>query len=33
LLTIGAGAGFGALVFGYYQKVGRLEAKGRPRGD
>jgi Na+/citrate or Na+/malate symporter len=33
LLALAVGAGLAALAFGYWQKVGRLEAKGRPRSD
>ncbi len=33
LLMIGAAAGLAQLAVGYYLKVGRLEAKGRPRSD
>jgi hypothetical protein len=33
LLMVGLGGVLGALAIGYYVKVGRLEAKGRPRSD
>jgi len=33
LLMLGVGAMLAALAVGYYVKVGRLEAKGRPRSD
>jgi hypothetical protein len=33
LLALGVGVGLAMLAFGYWQKVGRLEAKGRPRGE
>jgi hypothetical protein len=33
LLMIGLGGVLGSLAVGYYMKVGRLEAKGRPRSD
>jgi hypothetical protein len=33
LLMLGTGALFAALAAGYWMKVGRLEAKGRPRSD
>ena len=33
LLMVGLGGVLGSLAVGYYVKVGRLEAKGRPRSD
>ena len=33
LLMVGLGGVLAALAVGYYVKVGRLEAKGRPRSD
>ena len=33
LLALGAGLGTARMAIGYYMKVGRLEAKGRPRSD
>ena len=33
LLMIGLGGVLASLAVGYYLKVGRLEAKGRPRSD
>ena len=33
LLALGVAAGIGSMAAGYYKKVGRLEAKGRPRSD
>ena len=33
LLMLGLGGVLGSLAAGYYAKVGRLEAKGRPRSD
>jgi hypothetical protein len=33
LLALGVAAGIGSMAAGYYMKVGRLEAKGRPRSD
>ncbi len=33
LLMVGLGGVLASLTVGYYVKVGRLEAKGRPRSD
>ena len=33
LLMLGLGGVLASLAAGYYMKVGRLEAKGRPRSD
>jgi hypothetical protein len=33
LIVLGVGAGLAMLAFGYWQKVGKLEAKGRPRSE
>ena len=33
LLTLAVAGGVGSMIVGYYMKVGRLEAKGRPRSD
>jgi len=33
LLMVGLGGVLASLTLGYYMKVGRLEAKGRPRSD
>ncbi len=33
LLMLGVGVNLIMLALGYYMKVGRLEAKGRPRSD
>ena len=33
LLMVGLGGVLASLAVGYYVKVGRLEAKGRPRSD
>jgi hypothetical protein len=33
LLALGVAGGVGSMAAGYYMKVGRLEAKGRPRSD
>ena len=33
LLALGVAGGIGSMAAGYWMKVGRLEAKGRPRSD
>ena len=33
LLALAVAGGVGAMAAGYYVKVGRLEAKGRPRSE